>query len=96
MTSASGHLQILRQAGLVGTRVREPGCTTDSPDQMWLRCSQRPGMWRRHTPCTPLLPATPTHDAVRLLTAQGRRAVRLMEGMLEWRLADLPVATTTP
>lgn len=33
------------------------------------------------------------HDAVRLLTAYGRRAVRLAEGMLEWRLADQPVAT---
>jgi rhodanese-related sulfurtransferase/biotin operon repressor len=32
------------------------------------------------------------HDAVRLLEAEGRRAVRLSEGMLEWRLADLPVA----
>lgn len=32
------------------------------------------------------------HDAVRLLTARGRRAVRLADGMLEWRLADLPVA----
>lgn len=33
------------------------------------------------------------HDAVRLLNAHGRRAVRLSDGMLEWRLADLPVAT---
>ncbi len=33
------------------------------------------------------------HDAVRLLTARDRRARRLAEGMLEWRLADLPVAT---
>ncbi|MEU5095607.1 metalloregulator ArsR/SmtB family transcription factor [Streptomyces sp. NPDC020996] len=33
------------------------------------------------------------HDAVRLLTARGRRAVRLADGMLEWRLADLPVET---
>jgi rhodanese-related sulfurtransferase/DNA-binding transcriptional ArsR family regulator len=32
------------------------------------------------------------HDAVRMLTAQGRRAVRLSDGMLEWRLADRPVA----
>lgn len=32
------------------------------------------------------------HDAVRLLNAQGRKAVRLTDGMLEWRLADLPVA----
>jgi DNA-binding transcriptional ArsR family regulator len=31
------------------------------------------------------------HDAVRLLTARGRAAARLTEGMLEWRLADLPV-----
>jgi rhodanese-related sulfurtransferase/DNA-binding transcriptional ArsR family regulator len=33
------------------------------------------------------------HDAVRLLHARGRRARRLADGMLEWRLADLPVAT---
>ncbi|WP_207922583.1 rhodanese-like domain-containing protein [Micromonospora sp. KC606] len=33
-----------------------------------------------------------SHDAVRLLTASGRRAARLVDGMLEWRLADLPVA----
>jgi rhodanese-related sulfurtransferase len=32
------------------------------------------------------------HDAVRLLTAHGRRAARLTEGMLEWRLARHPVA----
>lgn len=31
------------------------------------------------------------YDAVRLLTAKGRRAIRLHDGMLEWRLADLPV-----
>ena len=31
------------------------------------------------------------HDAVRLLTARGRHASRLVDGMLEWRLADLPV-----
>jgi rhodanese-related sulfurtransferase/DNA-binding transcriptional ArsR family regulator len=35
------------------------------------------------------------HDAVRLLTAHGRRAVRLADGMLEWRLADHPVATVS-
>lgn len=32
------------------------------------------------------------HDAVRLLAAEGRRAVRLEDGMLEWRAAGLPVA----
>ncbi|MXM67654.1 metalloregulator ArsR/SmtB family transcription factor [Streptomyces sp. HUCO-GS316] len=33
------------------------------------------------------------HDAVRLLHARGRRALRLTDGMLEWRLAELPVET---
>lgn len=32
------------------------------------------------------------HDAVRLLAAEGRPASRLSDGMLEWRLAGLPVA----
>lgn len=31
------------------------------------------------------------HDAVRLLTTAGRPARRLADGMLEWRLANLPV-----
>ncbi|APU43325.1 ArsR/SmtB family transcription factor [Streptomyces sp. TN58] len=31
------------------------------------------------------------YDAVRLLTDQGRRAIRLNDGMLEWRLANMPV-----
>jgi rhodanese-related sulfurtransferase/DNA-binding transcriptional ArsR family regulator len=31
------------------------------------------------------------HDAVRILRAHGREAVRLADGMLEWRLAGLPV-----
>lgn len=33
------------------------------------------------------------HDAVRLLHSEGRQAQRLEEGMLEWRLAGLPVET---
>jgi len=33
------------------------------------------------------------HDAVRLLRAHSRDAARLEDGMLEWRLADLPVTT---
>ena len=32
------------------------------------------------------------HDAARLLNAAGRPARRLADGMLEWRLADRPVA----
>ncbi|MEV0181980.1 metalloregulator ArsR/SmtB family transcription factor [Streptomyces sp. NPDC050625] len=34
------------------------------------------------------------YDAVRLLTDHGRRAIRLNDGMLEWRLAELPVEAT--
>jgi rhodanese-related sulfurtransferase len=33
------------------------------------------------------------HEAVRALTAEGLDAVRLTDGMLEWRLAELPVAS---
>ena len=33
------------------------------------------------------------HEAVRMLTEHGHTAMRLADGMLEWRLADLPVAT---
>jgi rhodanese-related sulfurtransferase/DNA-binding transcriptional ArsR family regulator len=33
------------------------------------------------------------HDAVRLLARHGHRATRLREGVIEWRLAGLPVAT---
>lgn len=33
------------------------------------------------------------YDAVRLLESRGRRAFRLSEGMLEWKLAERPVAT---
>jgi rhodanese-related sulfurtransferase len=35
------------------------------------------------------------HEAVRLLTAHGRRAARLAEGMLEWRLAGHAVTTAS-
>ncbi|GHF98749.1 ArsR/SmtB family transcription factor [Streptomyces hydrogenans] len=36
------------------------------------------------------------YDAVRMLTERGRQAVRLHDGMVEWRLAELPVDTTDP
>ncbi|NEE04771.1 ArsR/SmtB family transcription factor [Phytoactinopolyspora halotolerans] len=36
------------------------------------------------------------YDAVRMLADRGRRALRLHDGMLEWRLADLPVHTGDP
>jgi len=34
------------------------------------------------------------HDAVRLLAARGHHAIRLADGMLEWRAAGRPVETT--
>jgi rhodanese-related sulfurtransferase/DNA-binding transcriptional ArsR family regulator len=36
------------------------------------------------------------YDAVRLLTWHGRRAIRLNDGMLEWRLAGSPVEAGGP
>ena len=33
------------------------------------------------------------HHAVRLLTQHGRKAQRLTDGMLEWRVAELPIAS---
>jgi rhodanese-related sulfurtransferase/DNA-binding transcriptional ArsR family regulator len=36
------------------------------------------------------------YDAVRLLADRGRRAIRLNDGMLEWRLADMPVDAAEP
>ncbi|MEQ4724280.1 metalloregulator ArsR/SmtB family transcription factor [Nonomuraea sp. B19D2] len=36
------------------------------------------------------------YDAVRLLTDRGRRAIRLSDGMLEWRLSELPVEAGAP
>ena len=36
------------------------------------------------------------HDAVRLLAARGWPARRLADGMLEWRLAGLPVTAGQP
>ena len=33
-----------------------------------------------------------SYDAVRLLNANGRKARRLSDGMIEWRLSDLPIA----
>nr|WP_052314612.1 metalloregulator ArsR/SmtB family transcription factor [Nocardia thailandica] len=35
------------------------------------------------------------YDAVRLLTDHGRRAIRLHDGMLEWRLAELPLTAAS-
>jgi rhodanese-related sulfurtransferase/DNA-binding transcriptional ArsR family regulator len=36
------------------------------------------------------------YDAVQMLTDRGRRAIRLSDGMLEWRLGELPIDTGAP
>ncbi|MET7641337.1 metalloregulator ArsR/SmtB family transcription factor [Streptomyces sp. NPDC005438] len=36
------------------------------------------------------------YEAVRLLNDHGRRAIRLNDGMVEWRLSDLPVDVSEP
>lgn len=36
------------------------------------------------------------YDAVRLLTDHGWRAIRLNDGMLEWRLSELPIEAGVP
>jgi rhodanese-related sulfurtransferase/DNA-binding transcriptional ArsR family regulator len=36
------------------------------------------------------------YDAVQMLTDRGRRAIRLSDGMLEWRVARLPVDAIAP
>ncbi|GGP96613.1 transcriptional regulator [Streptomyces roseolilacinus] len=36
------------------------------------------------------------YDAVRLLADRGRRAIRLNDGMLEWRLSEMPVDAGSP
>jgi rhodanese-related sulfurtransferase len=35
-----------------------------------------------------------SHDAVRLLSARGRRAVRLADGIVEWQAAGEPLSIT--
>jgi rhodanese-related sulfurtransferase/DNA-binding transcriptional ArsR family regulator len=37
-----------------------------------------------------------SYDAVQTLTDRGRRAIRLSDGMLEWRLSEMPVDTGVP
>ncbi len=46
------------------------------------------GLDDTNAPC-PVL----AHDAVRVFTVHGHTATRLADGMREWRLANLPVAT---
>jgi rhodanese-related sulfurtransferase/DNA-binding MarR family transcriptional regulator len=67
-----------------------PGAVSVPLDQLDQRLSELPGDTPIVAYCRGAY-CVLAHDAVRLLTARGRAAARLTEGMLEWRLADLPV-----
>lgn len=69
---------------------RSPSPSTSSPSGSR---SSRPTSKSPPTAAAPTA-SSPTR-AVRLLTAQGRRAARLTEGMLEWRLAGQAVTTVS-
>ena len=71
-----------------------PGAVSIPIDQLPARLSELPAdvdvvAYCRGTYCVF------ANEAVRLLTAQGRRAARLTEGMLEWRLAGQAVTTVS-
>jgi rhodanese-related sulfurtransferase/biotin operon repressor len=72
-----------------------PGAVSVPLDELEARLAELPGggeivAYCRGTNCVL------AHDAVRLLAARGRTARRLADGMLEWRLAGLPVAVGQP
>lgn len=103
VTTASAHLQTLRQVNLVatrrdGTRVLYRLAGADVAD-LFARVRT---VAQAHLPDVEAARiaylggayGVLAHDAVRLLQAHGHTAGRLDEGMLEWRLAGLPVATT--
>lgn len=67
-----------------------PGALSVPLDQLEARLAELPAdlevvAYCRGTNCVL------AHDAVRLMSGRGRRAKRLADGMLEWRLAALPV-----
>jgi rhodanese-related sulfurtransferase/DNA-binding transcriptional ArsR family regulator len=68
-----------------------PGAVSVPVDQLADRISELPGDVEVVAYCRGRF-CVFAHDAVRLLTAHGRAARRLEDGMLEWRLAGLPVA----
>jgi rhodanese-related sulfurtransferase/predicted transcriptional regulator len=68
-----------------------PGAVSIPVDELADRLAELPGdativAYCRGTYCVM------AHEAIRILTAEGLSASRLSDGMLEWRLAELPVA----
>ena len=69
-----------------------PGAVGIPLDELAERLAELPGDGRIVAYCRGAY-CVLAHDAVRLLRAQGRDATHLADGMLEWRLAGLPVST---
>jgi rhodanese-related sulfurtransferase len=68
-----------------------PGAVSIPFDQLTSRIAELPGNAEIVAYCRGRF-CVFAHDAVRTLVANGRTARRLQDGMLEWRLAGLPVA----
>jgi rhodanese-related sulfurtransferase/DNA-binding transcriptional ArsR family regulator len=68
-----------------------PGAVSIPLDELSKRLAELPGDGQIVAYCRGAY-CVLAHDAVRLLRAHGRDATRLADGMLEWRLADLPIA----
>ena len=68
-----------------------PGAVSIPLDELDARLAELPGDGQIVAYCRGAY-CVLAHDAVRLLRAHGRDATRLVDGMLEWRLADLPVS----
>ena len=82
-----------RRATSRGVRRRtHPGRGQHPPDELANRIAELPDGTEVLAYCRGRFRMV-AHDAVRLLTAGGRTARRLQDGLLEWRLAGLPVAT---
>ncbi|RLK55055.1 ArsR/SmtB family transcription factor [Actinokineospora cianjurensis] len=69
-----------------------PGALSIPLDELRSRLDELPSELEVVAYCRGIY-CTFSHDAVRLLTATGRRAVRLADGILEWQVAGNPVTT---
>jgi rhodanese-related sulfurtransferase/DNA-binding transcriptional ArsR family regulator len=89
--AASGEVTVLDVRPAVEyTAGHIPGAVNIPLDQLYDRLSELPDNVEVVAYCRGAF-CVLAHDAVRLLTQRGRTARRLEDGLLEWRLAALPV-----